>query len=67
MRAGRPRQMMLQATTNEAAMHTSHHRRPAREIGTRGTATSTEEKDDTPLSHAKEERKVSLNDLSVRG
>ncbi|KAJ1165914.1 hypothetical protein NDU88_006331 [Pleurodeles waltl] len=59
-RAGPPHQTTLRATT-EAAMHTSDRRCPAREISTRGTVTSTEEKDNAPLNHAKEERKVSLN------
>ncbi|KAJ1171670.1 hypothetical protein NDU88_003529 [Pleurodeles waltl] len=46
------------ATLMEAATHTSHRRRPAKKIGTRGSATCTEGKDDTP-PHTKEERKVS--------
>ncbi|KAJ1180843.1 hypothetical protein NDU88_006058 [Pleurodeles waltl] len=48
------------ATPTEAATHTSHRRRLARKIGTRGSATSIEEKDEEPLGHAKQERKVSL-------
>ncbi|KAJ1083432.1 hypothetical protein NDU88_003591 [Pleurodeles waltl] len=49
------------AATNEAATHTPNRRRPAREIGTRGTVTGMDEKDDAPLGHAKAESKVSLN------
>ncbi|KAJ1162835.1 hypothetical protein NDU88_003300 [Pleurodeles waltl] len=56
-RAVRPHQTTLQETTMRQPRTPPQCHCRARENGTRGTVTSTDEEDDVPLSHANEERK----------